>query len=347
MTASGSPSAGRTSPPPVVERATDFADALHLTARQIERSARPFEEWENSPFAHLKSLAIPRPDAARGFRFAAKGHLFKSLLSVKVYCDSLTGLSGSGQEKDPIVADLVASGSLRFEGKHGENVVGPGQLCIRDTKASWQFTCAPGTRIRVVTIPRQLVPFPHGSFKAFDRAFVADVASPHVRFLTHFLEAIEKSSEDLDQSPFTQDLALNTCATLLSGLLHEQGEKPFDEDPPATLEAARSAIEKHLDRRDLSPAVIAGLVGVSVRTLHRSFADADDTVMAFTRRRRLERAHDELMTKGPAVNVSELAARWHFADASHFIKHFRSSYGASPTAYLRSRTTSTGDLDRP
>ncbi|MFF4211481.1 hypothetical protein ACFYZE_19410 [Streptomyces sp. NPDC001796] len=36
-----------------------------------------------------------------------------------------------------------------------------------------------------------------------------------------------------------------------------------------------------------------------------------------------------------AAKVSEIAARRHFSDASHFIRNFKSTYGATPAAYLR------------
>ncbi|MGW1005918.1 AraC family transcriptional regulator [Streptomyces sp. NPDC002520] len=327
----------RESPSVVAERSTAFTTAMNLTARQIAESRRPFEVWEDGPFGHLTGLAVPRSEAAGGFKFAANGHLFDSLLSVKVYCDSLTGISGSGQEQDPVVADLVASGSLRYLGKHGESVVGPGQVCIRDTRASWRFSCAPGTRIRVVTIPRQVLVSRVDSPRVFNRAYVADVKTPEVRFLLNFLEMIERSAHDLDRSAFAQDLALNACASLFSGMLAERAAASLCDHPRTILEVAKSAIEDNVHKSDLSPAMIAGIVGVSVRTLHRSFAAAEDSVMAFARRRRLAKAHDDLLGMGSTASVSELAARWHFADTSHFIRHFKSFYGTTPAAYVKNR----------
>ncbi|MFS8201684.1 helix-turn-helix transcriptional regulator [Streptomyces sp. CWNU-52B] len=105
----------------------------------------------------------------------------------------------------------------------------------------------------------------------------------------------------------------------------------------AMARAAMSVIESRLDRNDLSPAMVAQVLGVPLRTLHRSFAAADDSIMAFARRRRLQEAHDELVRSGNPAAVSEVAARWHFSDASHFIRHFKSCYGVTPAAYLRNR----------
>ncbi|MFD8723534.1 helix-turn-helix domain-containing protein [Streptomyces sp. NPDC059629] len=319
------------------DHSTNFAMAMNLTAQQIEEARHPFEKWKDGPFAHLRNLAIPKPEAGQGFRLAVSGHLFGSLLSAKVYCDSLTGISGSGQEQDPVVVNLVASGALRFKGRHDEAVVGPGQLCIRDTKASWDFLCRPGTRIRVITIPRHVVISRMDSLNVFNHAYTAGEGTPEVRFLVNFLDMIEKNSRDLGRSAFTQNLALNACADIVSGMLSERTEAAHFDHPQMTVNVAKGAIEKNLHKQNLSPAMIAEIVGVSVRTLHRAFGMEDDSIMAFARRRRLERARDELISTGNAAGISKLAARWHYADASHFIRHFKSSYGTTPAAYLKSQ----------
>ncbi|MFI6022820.1 helix-turn-helix domain-containing protein [Streptomyces sp. NPDC051287] len=100
------------------------------------------------------------------------------------------------------------------------------------------------------------------------------------------------------------------------------------------LRAARSAIEANLDRPDLSPALIARVLGVSLRTLHRCFSGSGDSVMSFARHRRLHRAHDDLLGSSHARRISEVAARWQFSDASHFIRHFKAAFGSTPTLHI-------------
>jgi AraC-like DNA-binding protein len=55
--------------------------------------------------------------------------------------------------------------------------------------------------------------------------------------------------------------------------------------------------------------------------------------MGHVRERRLDRARAELLST--SLTVSELAARWHFTDSSHFIRAFRARYGATPNAVRR------------
>ncbi|WP_408990416.1 helix-turn-helix transcriptional regulator [Streptomyces shenzhenensis] len=81
--------------------------------------------------------------------------------------------------------------------------------------------------------------------------------------------------------------------------------------------------------------MIAKSLGVSLRTVHRTFSETDESIMAFVRRRRLQWAHDDLLRSGNTAAISEIAARWHFSDASHFIRNFKSLYGVTPAVYVR------------
>jgi AraC family transcriptional activator of tynA and feaB len=52
--------------------------------------------------------------------------------------------------------------------------------------------------------------------------------------------------------------------------------------------------------------------------------------MAHVRRRRLEGARRELVRPGSPFTVADVAARWQFADPSHFRRAYRGTYGQSP-----------------
>ena len=54
----------------------------------------------------------------------------------------------------------------------------------------------------------------------------------------------------------------------------------------------------------------------------------------YIRRRRLEEAGCVLATSG--TSISEVAARWHFADSGHFSRTFEKQHGLTPTAYAAS-----------
>ncbi|WP_406443793.1 helix-turn-helix domain-containing protein [Streptomyces sp. NBC_00631] len=105
---------------------------------------------------------------------------------------------------------------------------------------------------------------------------------------------------------------------------------------PALVQAAKDLTDRHLTDAGPSSAMQARELGVSARTLQRSFATAGESVTACIRHRRP--AWALLAPNSPAdrPSVSELAAHWQFADSSHFIRTFMKHHGQAPTAYARS-----------
>ncbi|MEV8045583.1 helix-turn-helix domain-containing protein [Streptomyces griseoluteus] len=57
-------------------------------------------------------------------------------------------------------------------------------------------------------------------------------------------------------------------------------------------------------------------------------------------------AHADLRRLGSTARIPEIAARWQFADASHFIRHFKALYGNTPASYLRN-LSATDTAERP
>ena len=97
---------------------------------------------------------------------------------------------------------------------------------------------------------------------------------------------------------------------------------------PALVRAAKEHIEGRLTDPDLDPREVAAVLHVSARTLYRAFTNEATSVMGYVRERRLERARAELMST--SLTVSELAARWHFTDSSHFVRTYKKRFGETP-----------------
>ncbi|MEU6442091.1 helix-turn-helix domain-containing protein [Streptomyces sp. NPDC047046] len=105
---------------------------------------------------------------------------------------------------------------------------------------------------------------------------------------------------------------------------------------PALTQAAKDLADRRLAHPELSPAMLARELNVSVRTLHRAFAAVGEQVTTYIRHRRLHEARLALTARSGRPNVSELAAHWQFADGSHFTRAFKKRYGQTPTEYARS-----------
>lgn len=82
---------------------------------------------------------------------------------------------------------------------------------------------------------------------------------------------------------------------------------------------------------------IADAVYVSVRTLNRAFhRRLGVTPLAYLRSTRLAGARHDLETAGPVgTTVTAIAIRWGFTDLGRFAAAYRSEYGETPRATLR------------
>lgn len=84
-------------------------------------------------------------------------------------------------------------------------------------------------------------------------------------------------------------------------------------------------------------AELAAAASTSVRSLQEAFRRSlDTTPMAYLRRVRLERAHDELTAAEPgAVTVTEVATRWGFLHLGRFAAAYALEFGEHPSTTLR------------
>ncbi|ASL48136.1 HTH-type transcriptional regulator CdhR [Burkholderia sp. AD24] len=107
----------------------------------------------------------------------------------------------------------------------------------------------------------------------------------------------------------------------------------------ATVRHAVLLMEENLEA-PLNIAVIAKMIGTSVRNLERAFmAEMDASPNEFYRRMRLRYAR--WMLVNTARKITDIAYECGFADSAHFIRVFREAYGVTPGKLRTSRGTVT------
>lgn len=107
--------------------------------------------------------------------------------------------------------------------------------------------------------------------------------------------------------------------------------------PPAAVHRAVAFITGRADE-PVTVDEIAAAAGVSSRALREAFIRYFEvTPLGFLRRARLERAHAELLSAGPAsgVTVGAAARRWGWASPSRFAADYRQRFGIPPSHTLR------------
>ncbi|GAA2901316.1 helix-turn-helix domain-containing protein [Nonomuraea rubra] len=99
----------------------------------------------------------------------------------------------------------------------------------------------------------------------------------------------------------------------------------------------------HLRDPGLSPREIAAAHHISVSYLHRLFQGQSETVAAWIKGRRLERARRDLADPAfRALPIHAVAARWGFVHPADFSRSFRTAYGMTPSDFRHHALTTPG-----
>ncbi|MGY1640800.1 helix-turn-helix domain-containing protein [Geodermatophilus sp. SYSU D00703] len=112
--------------------------------------------------------------------------------------------------------------------------------------------------------------------------------------------------------------------------------------PPADDAWARvtAFVAAHLRDPGLTPAAVAAGAYLSVRSLYALCAAHGTTPAGYVRRCRLEGAARELVRRGTAVTVAQVASAWGFGDQATFGRGFRAAFGRTPDQVRRGQAPS-------
>jgi AraC-like DNA-binding protein len=241
------------------------------------------------------------------------------------------GNPGGGQ--DHVRLWIVQRGAWKLGDSRGsgEHTVEAGQFLFRHDRRLPHFATAPDTTAQVIILPgAALTPL------LGNRAVTGPADAAEVRLLLAHASMIRSALADL--SPAGVRAARNTLVELAAAVAH----RGFDDaDPllsPSLAQAARDLAEQLPADPDLSTALLARRLNVSVRTLQRAFSATGESAAAWIRTRRLEQARLDITSpSSPSspLSVSEIAAHWQFADSSHFSRAFKQHYGQTPAEYSR------------
>lgn len=300
-------------------------DATSNTAQ--ERFGRFWRDWEEQ-----LGTDSPAPEFVPGqhgdCRLSARAVTAHDSVIADVRSDSLVGTNTSSPHKDEeqVVMHAVRQKSWRFaRPRVGEYTVTAGHFMIQRSGPP-TFEDARRTAATVLLLPAS--PLSH---LIRDRLVVGPTSSAEMRLLLGQLRLVGQTAGDL--APAGELAARDALLELVKGVLRQQADGTEPHLGPALAQAAKDLADSHLADPDLSPAMLARELNVSVRTLHRAFTTAEESVSGYIRLRRLQQARAELLATENRPSVAELAARWQFADSSHFSRAFKSQYGHTPTEF--------------
>ncbi|GAB7051044.1 AraC family transcriptional regulator [Catenuloplanes indicus] len=220
---------------------------------------------------------------------------------------------------------LVRRGVWTLDYDRGAFPVRPGGFLAYPSTGLKGFDTTPQTTGHSVAIPLgELRDLP------VDAPLTGSAAAAEVRLLLAHATLLHDTIDDLSDAGV--GAARNALVELTRGVLRRAADATEPALAPALARAARDLADRLLTRAELTPALLARELHVSVRTLSRAFAGTGEPAAAYIRRRRLEEARRALAA---GHTVSEAAARFRFADSSHFIRTFRAHYAETPAQYAK------------
>ena len=305
------------------------AFAMDSTAR----SAAPhgfdayLREWET-----LVGDTLPLPTFSeatiRDFRVKGRAAKVRDVVITDAHCASPVQTAGNMRGVEDLVRLYVVQ---RGAWTLGGDTISAGQFVLRHVARPLHFKTVPHTRAKILTMPTAMLKPLLG-----DRIITGPADSSEVRLLVAHVNMVQTMMTDLSPA------GVHAAHSALLELAKAVAIRRFDDvEPlltPALVQTAKDIANSRLAEPELSPAMLARELHVSVRTLQRAFAATGESVSAHIRYRRLEEARLALTAPAGRLSVSELAAHWQFADSSHFIRAFKRHYGKTPTEYAQANS---------
>ncbi|MEU2281691.1 helix-turn-helix domain-containing protein [Streptomyces sp. NPDC013178] len=281
-------------------------------------------------------VAVPRR-RTEGFRGAVTAQAIGGMQVATVDADPHTVFRTPSlirrSPQDDFLVNLAVRGSVIVTQDERDAVLRPGEFALYDSARPCRITGLDRFGLVSLKIPRALFiaycRLPQDATATVVRGDhgVGALFSPYLRSLTR--HAAELAPD------VVQQVGINVLellgAALPKGLASGDGSAL---PRSAQWLRARQYIAEHLADPQLSPAMVADALGVSVRYLQVLFRAEGTSPSRSIQEQRLERAARLLTDPRHARRtITDIAFGLGFKDASHFTRAFKNHYGTGPRAY--------------
>ncbi|WP_431771754.1 helix-turn-helix domain-containing protein [Streptomyces cucumeris] len=222
-----------------------------------------------------------------------------------------------------------------------ENAVyGAREIQVFDSSRAFQVYSSNGSEQFTgigIEVPKAVLPLPQ---HRMDGLFARGM-SGREGFGALLLQFLSQLSSDTScylpsDGPRLGGVVVDLLSSLFAHTLEADGALPPETRTRSLVLRIRAHVQRHLHDPELTPTSIAAAHHISISYLHRLFRGEHETVAAWIRSQRLERARRDLGDPGMAATpVHAVAARWGFPRAADFTRAFRAAYGVPPSDYRR------------
>lgn len=226
----------------------------------------------------------------------------------------------------------LREGEFEFE-RHGQaTLVRPGDCLLMDSRERYEVRCPRPTSCLILHLPPQWL----RAFLPRPEVVAGRVLRPGHGWSAAVTAAIAAlQPAEMSQLALPPGVVAEQVASLLALAAGPDAGKSVSR-PEQLNGRLHQALRDRYHEIGLTPAAIAGELGISGRYLHHLFAKQSTTFGRELLQIRLERARDLLGDRrGADAPIGDIAARCGFAEASHFARCFRNSFGLAPSDYRR------------
>lgn len=278
---------------------------------------------------------MARPNEFSGLYRQTAGSLVSTIAGnvARVRTEGSVGQWGDGQSVFLVIAQ-EGEAYMRQDGT--SLLLRRGDVTIADPHRSWDYSFSGYFSYLSVVVPRSLLAL-HSEGPDATVLWHCPSQSRLAKAMTSLAELI--AEEEAGASGLPSDvLSLHSALTdILAGGLATSSTAATEGSSRVQAEQrfrrALLAIDDHLQDPDLSSAKVAGLLGMSLRTLHRLFQQRELTVTGHILTRRLDLCYRQLQSQRYRDRtITDIAFDNGFNDLSHFSRSFRRRFGVTPGA---------------
>jgi len=268
-------------------------------------------------------------------RHGALGHIEISKVASSREVSRRTRQQVSNDARDTYVLVQGISGDVSLQQGATQTQIVPHNFFFYCASRPYEWQHMNMTEVRNIAVPGSLLKARLRNVDQFAGRSFADT----VGMWRILADMIDTSLDELEAIPETASYQLGAqIVDLLALALEGDGRLSLIESSGRNglYRRCLGFIRGNIVDGNLGPAMIASAVGLSVRSLHRIFAENGPPIQECIREERLAASLTYLQKPGSGeISISEIAHRTGFRSHSHFSHAFRTKFGMTPTDWRR------------
>ncbi len=233
------------------------------------------------------------------------------------------------------------AGNRRYVQNGHDVLLNPGDTTLIDSGRPWSSICGTECARLYLRVPRWMM---ESRLRLRDIPIAQRIsgAGGVGAMLSRLSQSLYEEAERLKEEATT---ALDAYFQILAACIGRT--EPCERRGPELRSRIQRFIDEHLADPGLGSAEIAAAADISVRHLHRLFANAGSTLGDCIRARRLEQCRNDLSdSRLTNKTITEIAFLWGFSDSAHFSRSFRRHFGTCPRTFRAQTVVKKRNYDR-